>query len=54
MKKYSLLAPVMLVLLSITVGCQSGSAEWKLVWEENFDYETLEYLYKLPDDRWMR
>ena len=37
MKKYSLLASVMLVLLSIAVGCQSGSAEWKLVWEENFD-----------------
>ena len=39
MKKYSLLASVMLVFLSIAVGCQSGSAEWKLVWEENFDQE---------------
>ena len=34
--------------------CVYDSFGLGIVWEEHFDYETLEYLYKLPDDRWMR
>lgn len=34
--------------------CVYDSFDLGIVWEENFDYETREYLYKLPDDRWMR
>lgn len=34
--------------------CVYDSFDLGVVWEENFDYETREYLYKLPDDRWMR
>lgn len=34
--------------------CVYDSFDLGVVWEEHFDYETLEYLYKLPDDRWMR
>lgn len=31
--------------------CVYDSFGLGIVWEEHFDYETLEYLYKLPDDR---
>lgn len=34
--------------------CVYDSFDLGIVWEENFDYETQEYLYKLPNDRWMR
>ena len=37
MKKYSLLALIIVVILSIAAGCQRGKAGWNLVWEENFD-----------------
>ena len=37
MKKYSLLALIIVVTLSIAAGCQRGKARWNLVWEENFD-----------------
>ena len=31
--------------------CVYDSFDLGIVWEEHFDYETQEYLYKLPDDR---
>lgn len=37
MKKYNLLNLLALVILTMSSGCHSNQAKWKLVWEDNFD-----------------